>query len=566
MKPTRTLLPLILLLALLVPGCGGGGGGGVAGLGGNGGIGGTGISSTGTIDGFGSIFVNGVEYETGNSEVSLNGASSSADNLRLGMVVTVRGTVNEDRKTGTASQVIFDSEVTGPVASIEIGLDNTSMRITVLGVTVIAERTATVFDGVTFDSLALDDLVEVSGFVENGTQLRATRIEKKSVFVPDDSEIELKGFVAGLTATQFSLGEYVVDYSSADLSDIPGGSVTEGLHVEVKGTLNGTVVRATRIEQEDDLRSGFDDQDEISIQGAISQFIDNSNFVVDGVTVDASSATLQPVDLVLADGVIVEVEGTWNGTLLVAKEVHSRRGRVKLEARVASVNTAEATLTLQYPTGTITVAVASTTLMKDDTGQANPLRLADIASGNFLEIEAIQVGDALVASRIRRDQPDDSILQGPVDSFNAGIDITVLGITFSTAGAKFEGEDDGEIGSDAFFTQLQPGDLVKIKDEDPADGVADEIEFERGDALDGSEFDDDSDHECAGDQAAANDDCDSEDDHSDDGGSNSGSSDDNSGDDNPDDGGTDDGGTDDGGTDDGGSSDDSPDDGSPDDA
>jgi hypothetical protein len=508
---------LYLVLGFAVTGCGGGGGGGSspgAALPENtNNASSADISSTGTIDGFGSIFVNGVEFETDNSAVSLDGVTATEDKLRLGMVVTVHGTVNEDGTTGTADQVVFDDEVQGPVSAIENGQDGDSLLLTVLGVSIIAERTGTVFDGVSFDTLAVGDLVEVSGFVENGVQLRATRIEKKSDFVPGASEVELKGTVSGLTGTTFTLQTYVVDFSSADLSGVPGGSITEGMLVEVHGTLTNNTIVADQVEQEDDASNGFDDGDELSVQGAISNLVDQGHFEVDGVVVDATHATLEPAGLVLANGVIAEVEGTWNGSILVAEEVKARRGRVELEAKVASVNTAESTLTLQFFTGTVTVQVDSTTLLDDDTDQAEPLTLGDIASGNFLEVEAIRVGAALVASRIRRDEQDDTILQAPVDSFTAGVDITLLGITFSTAGAAFESQGDEDISAETFFGQLQVGDLIKIKDEEVADGVADEVEFEHEDALDGEEFDDDSDDDCtAADGGSDDDDCTTDDD------------------------------------------------------
>ncbi|MEZ5571837.1 MAG: DUF5666 domain-containing protein [Halioglobus sp.] len=541
MKLINIVLPLILLSVVVQPGCGGASGG-IASVGNSGGgIGGTGITSNGTIDGFGSIFVNGVEYETDDSEVSLNGAAASADQLRLGMVVTVRGTVNEDKKTGSASQVIFDSEVKGPVSAIDIVPGADTLRITVLGVSIIAERTATVFDNVTFDTLALDDLVEVSGFVENGALLRATRIEKKSDFVPGGSEVELKGAVSALTPNQFTLGVYVIDYSNADLSEIAGGVLNEGMQVEVHGTLDGTVVRAYKVEEEGKLSNGFGDRDEVSLQGAITQFIDKSSFVVDGVTVDATNATLQPANLSLVNGMIVEIEGPWNGAVVVARTVEARRGRVKLEAHVASVNIAERSLTLEYFAGAVTVAVSNTTLLKDDTGQANPLTLDDIVAGNFLQIEAIQIGDTLVASRIRRDSADDNVLQAPVESFTTGVDVTLLGITFATAGAIFESQDDTEIGAEAFFGQLQVGDLVRVEDKGPADGVADELEFEDSNALEGSEYSDDSDDECAENQLSAATDCESTDGSDDEGSDDEGSDDDGSDDDGSDDDGSDDG-------------------------
>ncbi len=484
MNLSKLVAYLVLASGLTCIGCDGGAGGVIASNGNGGGIGGTGVTSSGTIDGFGSIFVNGVEFETDESEVLLDGATSTADDLRLGMVVTVRGTVNADRKTGTANQVIFHNEIKGPVSAIEIDPDGESLLLTVLGVSVIAERTATVFDGVNFETLSLDDFVEVSGFFESSVQIRSTRIAKSSPFVPGVSEVKVEGNVTALSGTQFSLGTVVVDFSNADLSGIQGGRVSEGLLVEVYGTLSGNVITASRVEEDEDISHGFDDDDEVTILGAINNFVDLSHFTVSGVTVDASSASLEPGDLVLANGVIVEVEGRWNGTVLVAEEVMPRRGRVKLEARVTAVDTAGGRITMQYVTGTVTVAVNSTTLLKDDTGQQQSLSLRDIASGNFLQIEATQVGNSLLASRIQRDQADDYILRAPVQRFSSGVDITLLGVTFGTAGAKFKNGKSAAVGANAFFGQLKVGDLVKVSDKEVPDGIADEVELEQDGALD----------------------------------------------------------------------------------
>jgi hypothetical protein len=211
-----------------------------------------------------------------------------------------------------------------------------------------------------------------------------------------------------------------------------------------------------------------------------------------------------------------------------------RHVQVEIEASVASASVTDGTITLQFFSGTVTVQVDNTTLLDDDTDQADPLTVGDISSGDFLEVEAIQVGNSLVATRIDRDDQDDDRLQAQVESFNAGVDITLLGITFSTAGAEFENQNDNVISSETFFSQLQVGDLVKVKDEELADRVADEVEFEQDDALDGDEFDDDngSDDDCDN-SGSGSDDCDSEDDSSDD-------SDDDGSDDNSDSGSDDD--------------------------
>ena len=310
MKTIHRQKTLVVALGLALYGCGGGGGGSVGSLPAESdssliASNSSAVSSTGTIDGFGSIFVNGVEFETDEAEVSLDGERSNHGGLRLGMVVTVDGTVNEDGRTGTAHAVVFDDEVQGPVDSIEVSLDGDTLLLNILGLGVIAERTSTVFDDVTFDSLAVDDLIEVSGFIEPSGLLRATRIEKKSDFVAGASEIELKGIVSALTTTEFNLGKYLVDFSNADLSEVPGGVISEGMQVEVHGTLKSDRITADRVEQEDEIEDDFDNGDEVNVQGAITNFVSKAQFEVNGVAVDASNAMVKPKQLVLSDGVVL---------------------------------------------------------------------------------------------------------------------------------------------------------------------------------------------------------------------------------------------------------------------
>jgi len=164
--------------------------------------------------------------------------------------------------------------------------------------------------------------------------------------------------------------------------------------------------------------------------------------------------------------------------VLIAREIEARRGTIKVEARVGSIDTASTSIVLQLSGGTIPVTVSARTLLEDDTDQADPFTLRNIAVGDFLEVEALAVGDRLFATSIERDEADDDILQGPVESFTNGVDITIQGVTFSTRNAEFEDQSDRTISSEAFYSQLDIGDLVKIKDEEVADGNADEVEFE----------------------------------------------------------------------------------------
>lgn len=400
MITNRMLGVFTLAAAVSLAGCGGGGGGGGGGgtdigaLDNTGSVGGESVAgsnsvSSGTIDGFGSIFVNGAEFETDGADILVDGWPASEEDLALGMVVLVAGTVNEDGVTGDAVTVIFDDEVEGPIEIIELGSDGDSMLITVLGLEVILERTGTVFDDVSFDTLAVGDVVEISGFVNEAGTVRATRLEKTDDFVPGVTEVELKGEVSNLSGSQFNLGDTVVDISGADLGEVPGGELRDSMLVEVHGTMDGGLILASRVEQEDGIAAALEDDDEVSVQGTITNFVSQGNFLVDGVAVNASVATLSPSSLALADGVVVEAEGVWDGSVLRASEVEARRGRVEIEGTVAGVDTAGGSLTLRLAGGTVTVQVDSQTLMEDDTDMADPLTLADINSGDFLEVEAI---------------------------------------------------------------------------------------------------------------------------------------------------------------------------------
>ena len=107
-----------------------------------GGIGGTGVISSGTITAFGSIVVNGTEFDTSNAAIVFNGEELGVgdviarDSLDIGRVVTVEGTGNLDAITAVADRVTYSDNVRGPVESID-NIDATTREIVVLGQIVI---------------------------------------------------------------------------------------------------------------------------------------------------------------------------------------------------------------------------------------------------------------------------------------------------------------------------------------------------------------------------------------------------------------------------------------------
>ena len=109
----------VVLEALVVQGARAGGGSGGSGDTGDtsAGISGSG-KAIGVITQFGSIFVNGVEYDTSEAVIIVNGVVATEDDLGVGMVVFIQGTVNEDGVTGVAEVVIVDDNLKGPISAI----------------------------------------------------------------------------------------------------------------------------------------------------------------------------------------------------------------------------------------------------------------------------------------------------------------------------------------------------------------------------------------------------------------------------------------------------------------
>jgi len=450
---------------------------------------------SGSITGFGSVFVGGVRFETDDAEIIIDGEPASERDLAVGMVVLLDGTVNDDGSTGTATRIVYDDELTGPIESIEPSADGDALLLVVLGFNVIVERTGTVFDDVTFETLAVGDVVEVSGFPQEGNRLRATRIERKDDFVPGSTEVELKGIARNVTADSFTIGAVTVDTSGAFI-DEDDGALADGVRVEVYGTLADGILTATEVDTEDGPSAGLSEGDAVTVESAISAYVDDSNFRVRGLPVDAGSASRSPAGLALANGTIVRVSGTWDGERLIAERIVSRRGRIEVEGPVGAVDPDSGLIDIALAAGTISVATDPGTRLEDDRDDIDRFTLADVVPGDFLEIEAYQEGDRLVATVIDREDTDDEVVQAPVESFNAGSDITLLGVTFSVGDTDYEDLRDDDISAEVFFANLQVDDLVKVEDEELADGIADEIEFEDRDRLDGERefgcgFDDD---------------------------------------------------------------------------
>ncbi|MBI3609561.1 MAG: hypothetical protein HY204_02530 [Nitrospirae bacterium] len=304
---------IFLLTATVGVSCAGGGGGSTTA---GGGVGGTGVS-VGKITAFGSVFVNRVEFNTTGATITVNGdPTATQTDLGIGMVVTVKGTINGNGTTGTASSIDYNNNLEGPIDSINL----LASFLVVLGQTVAVDS-STVFENATFGSLAKGDIVEISGFVGSDGTIVATRIER----TPPGTHVELTGTISNTPVSNtFQIGSQVVDYSGAVLENVPPSGLALGMLVEVKGTLDASgVLIATQIGVVNNAL-GAAEGDLLEIEGLVNQFTNASDFEVNGQRVQTNSQTLfengAPANI--QANVLLEVEGTLDANgILIAREI-----------------------------------------------------------------------------------------------------------------------------------------------------------------------------------------------------------------------------------------------------
>ena len=426
--------------------------------------------SYGSITQFGSIWVNGVEFSTGNASFRIKGKPALASDLRIGMVVRVDGSINDK----AASLVTVDEAVSGRVEQV---LD--ANRLLVMGQTVqIDTRTR-------FENGAVPvagDFVEVHGQVVADGTVAAGFIEKKTALPAPPFSV--KGFVKShsTAARTFVVGTLTVSYAGATVRDLPAGS-WDGQLVEVKGSACSAnpvcaTLTATQVEP-GGLRVA--EMAQAEVEGFVAS-VSGSGFVVGSQSVLTTASTVFAGGLLadIAVGTQLEVEGAISAGVLTAAKV-TFRDSIRIEADVASVNQATGTLTLAGLPG-ITVNVNSLTEFK---GVAS---LAGLAAPNHLRLRGRAgsgAGNSIVATRIERRSTASNAnvtLQAPVAALSGTTSVTLLGVVVNTqtiADAEFRNVSEASIGRSAFFAALKVGAVVNARGNLAAGTVAwNEIQFE----------------------------------------------------------------------------------------
>jgi hypothetical protein len=422
--------------------------------------------ATGVITGFGSIFVNGIHFQTSGALIRKNGQVVDQSQLAVGDMARIKGQANESDGTGHADEVDVDESVVGPISAI----DATNSLLTVLA------QTVKINGGTSFSKdiqpaditgLKVGDSIRVDGMYDSTGTIVATRIERGSASAP----FQVVGTVSGLNSGShtFMINALIVDYTSATLNGFASGAPSNGDTVEVQGTSFNAATKtlsAMSVAREHTDQEEADDDTNIEREGLITRFASATDFDVAGKPVTTTSSTVyrngSAGDLAL--NVKVEVEGMLNSSnVLVASVVRfEHNGSVELQSQVTAVNTTAGTLTLLG----VPITVNSMTRFEDDSAaHVQSFSLSSVSVGDTIKVRGYEnpAGSGMVlATRLEREPPSAMVIvQGPFVAATSP-DFTVLGIAIDASSAIISSGEDGTLTLAVFLTKA-PGHNVNVE-------------------------------------------------------------------------------------------------------
>jgi len=414
------------------------------------------FTNAGTISGFGSIIVDGQRYETTSATTSDNGIEGpDTQGLGTGMKVVFIAETDADG-VRSARQIYYDADAKGVVSAI----DRANRQLTVQSITVDFDD-LTHFRGTTEASLAVGDLVEISGYTQSNGILLATYIEVETNTVWEASQVLRSGFVSGLntTAQTFSLGEIAVSYASATYSF----SLDNGLGVRVLGQMNNSVLEASEIEPlaSDDLYSGSARDDygsgHAEIEGIVTAYSNaQGTIAVDGRPFSlASNVNIVSVSGTVSLGNLVEIylDTTSNQVIRIDVENDRRQVDGRIKGQIEVIDAASQSVTVQSRV----YRVSADTRYEDD--DERYFNFAEIQVGDYAEISYREDNGTLYVQRLEREYANEYVevgsLEGRISSYSSNSrQLIINGVTVQLGDTTSFHLDDSPVTESAFYTAI----------------------------------------------------------------------------------------------------------------
>ncbi len=418
----------VMLIVSLVTGCG-------AAQFANG-IGGTGITM-GHITGFGSMYVNGIKFNTDDALFTRDGVSSKQQSdFSTGEIVKIIGTVDQDNKTGIATEVIFSDVLEGPVTAI---LDAADIQIEVLGQVVTITELTVLHGFKDLEELELDNMLEVSGFIDTEGKITASSIKLLEEEFNFSSILDIEGNVSLLDANNrtFQLNDNLtIDYSNAVFEGFSEADLQNTQYLAVfseQNIQNGRIIAHTLFAVDNTLEVGAS----YEIEGLVTRFVSTTDFDIEGLAVSINSDTVykngSSQDIKLNQRAIVT--GIADANSIVAEQItlFDSSKEVSLEASIEAIDLTQGTIRILGET----VLIDSFTLFSDDRSSNDSSNLSDsflslnleqFSLGDFVFINAYQNQQGkVVATRLSKTDLFESLyLSAQLESFQADLGIVML--------------------------------------------------------------------------------------------------------------------------------------------
>jgi hypothetical protein len=421
----------------------------------------TGTLSAGVITGFGSVYVDGVRYETTSASVTMDDETATQAQLKVGQYVEVKGHAHGDAHH--ADVIRYHNVLEGPITSI----DTVASSFVAMGQTVRVSLDTSLGDDIqpaSIEGLAVGDVVEVSGIVPATGAIDATRVD----IMADGGPFDVTGYVANLSEDthRFSINDLVVDYSGANMDDFATGDPSAGDLVLVKGSTfdpDGAFA-ATRVELRSDdwLMPGPGDL--VDVEGTIVEFESPTAFKVGGWAITTTQATTYEHGTAanLANGVMVKVKGTAdaNGVLVATRICFEQVNTIRIVAQVDGLTTdgSMELLGLAVATDDATRYEDMSQLDQRDFG------FEDLTGGTWVDVRGYEEpagSGTVLATRVVRIDPADAVsLRGP---FGEPLrpDFHILSVLVRTTDqTRFRLEGNIVLTLDQFFTAAE-GQMVE---------------------------------------------------------------------------------------------------------
>lgn len=371
------------------------------------------VIKTGTITGFGSIYIDGKRYITDNAAVTTNGNTGrSITDLSVGMRVSLLVNESNDGSDSEATQVSYERDIEGQVVSI----DRNNNLINVAG-TAIAYNNLTHFIGVSESSLRVGERIEASGIVNQQGQYIASYIEIDNDESNDGQEYTI-GFISNLDVNNqtFELNSLTVNFAEA-IGDTPSA----GALVKVAGQVVNGVFTASYIdiEGQEDYRQWEDDAlNRLEIHGIITALSpDNTTLSINGVVYNiAENVVLEGTSsLIVNDLVEIYVNTDTNTITKIELENEQYRLDGKVKGTISEIDSNAKTITVNG----VLYAIVASSRFEDDNDQF--IRFEQLSVNDKVEVVFVidSQGQRLI-QRLERESDDEFReeweLEGPIQN------------------------------------------------------------------------------------------------------------------------------------------------------